>query len=734
MDFKELKRKIRKKNQSPMNNRKKVGILLFATSIGLFFLFATRMIYVVAGGHIAGTSLEKKTSELYRGEEVVKAKRGTIYDRNGVAIAEDAASYSIYAILSESYTSNGEKLYAQQKDFKKIAQILKAHLAIKPKTSLKILNDGMNDDGTSKYYQVEFGAAGQNISEEIKHNIQAQMDREHVKGLYFTEHVDRMYPNGEFASHFIGYATPDKHEVLKGKMGLEQAYDDVLKGKDGKIVYQKDNTQKPLPGTVAEEKEAVNGEDIYTTLDAGLQSYLETLMDKVNKETQPKEMTAMLMQAKSGEILAMSQRPTFNPETKAGLGSNGSWRNFLIQDSYEPGSTMKVFTTSAAVNEGIFDENETFVSGKIKVGDATINDHDFGAKGVLTMRQALSWSSNVGMVMQEERLGNKWREYMKKFGFGQSTYSGLPGEVKGSLPTSNMVDEAMSSYGQAIGVTNFQMMRAYTAIANDGKMLQPHYIKKTVDPTTKKTIETKPETVGEPITAETAETVRDYMRDVIESENYGSAYGLYKVPGYHISGKTGTAQIAENGRYLTGDTNYIYSIALMLPSENPEYILYLTLKQPTKTPGGSLAKIANPLLGRAMEFEEDPTTDSTKQKKAKEDEEQIKVEDYRQLAASKAASDANKRGLSAVVVGNGKKVLKQSSKPGEKAMANERLILITDGKKTMPDVSGWSKSDILKLANLLGIEVSFKGEGYATKQNIEPFAEIGKKKLNITLD
>lgn len=728
MSFKRLKRKIRKKNLTPMNNRKKVGVILFATSIGLFFLFAVRMIYVVAGGHVAGTSLKAKTEELYHGGEEIKAKRGTIFDRNGEVIAEDATSYSIYAILSESYVKGNEKLYAQEKNFDDLASILNKYLGIKEKSALKTLKSGLNSDGTSKYYQVEFGNKGKNISEETKQNIEDAMKKDKVKGLYFTEHTDRMYPNGNFASHFIGYAQPEKKESLVGVMGVEAAYDDVLKGKNGKIVYQKDENQRPIPGSVAEEKKAVNGEDIYTTLDAGLQSYLETLMDKVNSEAKPTEMTAMLMQAKTGDILAMSQRPTFNPETKEGLGEQDAWRNFLVEDSYEPGSTMKVFTTSAAVNEGIFNENESYVSGKIQVADATINDWDLGKKGILTMRQALSWSSNVGMVKLEERLGDRWPEYVKRFGFGQSTYSGLPGETKGTLPTSNIVDQAMSSYGQAIGVTNFQMMRGFTAVANDGKMLQPHYIEKVSNPNTGKEIITKPEVVGEPITAETAQKVREYMRDTVESENYGSAYDQYKVPGYHISAKTGTAQIAEGGRYLTGDTNYIYSIALMIPSEDPEYILYLTMKQPQEKQEGILGEIANPLLSRVMEFQNTENDSSDEESNTK-----VTVEDYRNLSTSKAAADANKRGLTAVVVGDGDKVIQQSAKPGEKVMANEHLILLTDGKKEMPDVRGWSKADILKLTNLLDIEVSFKGDGYCTKQSIAPYAEVSKKKLKITL-
>ena len=727
-----LKNKIRrfmeKKNLNPMNNRKKVGIILFATSIGLFFLFAVRFSYIVIGGHVAGTSLAEKTKQLYQGSEVVKAKRGTIYDRNGVALAEDASSYSIKAILSKTYTSGDKKLYVEEKNFDKIAEILHKNLSIDKKDALNILEDGAKKE----LYQVEFGSYGKNISQETKQNIEAHMKKEGIAGLYFVDHQARMYPNGVFSSHFIGYAVPDKDENgLVGKLGLESAYNDILSGKDGKIIYQKDNFQNPLPGTVAEEEKAVDGQDIYTTLDSRLQSYLETLMDQVNEEYQPEELTAVLMKAKTGEILAMGQRPTFNPETMEGLtGEDAIWRNFLVQDSYEPGSTMKVFTTAAAIEEGEFNENETFQSGKIQVEDATINDHDFGEKGVLTMRQALSWSSNVGMVILEQRLGGRWYNYLQKLGFGQSTHSGLDDEVNGALPTSNIVDRAMSAYGQAVGVTNFQMMKAFTSIANNGTMIQPRYISKVVDPQTGEERTTQTEVLGQPFSKETTEKVREYMRDVVESENYGSAYGVYSVPGYNVSAKTGTAQIAsDTGGYQTGDTAYLYSIVEMVPSEDPDYVLYLTMKHPKTYDRMALAKIANPLMKRAMDFKETEEDTDTETKTEK-----VSVADYRNLEADVAAADAQKSGLQPVVIGNGKKVQKQSTANGDQLISGEKLILYTGGDKLMPDVTGWSKADIMKLGKILGIEVSFDGDGYCVKQELAPYEKITKEKLNFTLE
>ncbi|MEI5994860.1 peptidoglycan D,D-transpeptidase FtsI family protein [Candidatus Enterococcus mansonii] len=604
-----IKNFVKKKNLNPMNNRKKVGIILFATSIGLFFLFAFRLTYIVAVGKVAGVSLPEKTANLYQGSDVVKAKRGAILDRNGEVIAEDATSYSIYAILSETYLGEeNKKLYAQKKDFQLLAEILDRNTELSKDEALKFLNSGINDDGTVKF-QVEFGTKGKNITLETRQKIEEELKKNKVAGLYFEGHPARIYPNGIFSSHFIGYTdmadASDDSKGLVGKMGLEESYNDVLSGQDGKIDYEKDVYGNPLPGTVASEKKAVDGKDIYTTLDSRIQSRLETLLDPVVEEFKPENMTAMLMKAKTGEILAMSQRPSFNPETKEGLGKDTPWRNILVEDKFEPGSTMKLFTAAAAIQEGKFNPNATFVypAGGYKLDDRTVNDHDYGAVGPLTFRQAISWSSNVGMLTLEQQMGgDKWKEYLEKFGFGKSTNSGLAGESAGELPGDNWVDQAMSSFGQAVSVTDFQMMQAYTAIANDGSMIKPQYISKIVDKNTGEEKVTQAQKVGQPvITPQAASDIRTYMIDTVEDPNYGIAYDVYKVPGYHVSAKTGTAQITGENGYMAGLTDYTYSVVEMVPADNPEYILYLTMKKPQTYTREALARVANPLMQVVMD-------------------------------------------------------------------------------------------------------------------------------------
>ncbi len=288
----------------------------------------------------------------------------------------------------------------------------------------------------------------------------------------------------------------------------------------------------------------------------------------------------------------------------------------------------------------------------------------------------------------------------------------------------------MTSFGQAIGVTNFQMMQAFTSVANNGTMLKPQFISKIVDGNTGEETVTQPEEVGHPITAEAATKVREYMRDVVESENYGSAYGVYELPGYNISAKTGTAQVADptTGKYLSGGTNYLYSVVLMFPSEEPEYILYLTIKLPEKHESTVLGEIANPLMKRVMDLKNSALEDSTTSGS------ETTVGDYRNLDTESAATDVQKSGLTPVVIGDGEKVIAQSVDSGTSIMPGGRVLLITDSDKYyMPDTTSWSKADLIKFGSLLNVDVSFEGDGYCTKQSVEPYTELSGQSIKFTL-
>lgn len=597
------------------NNRKDSAFILIGVISCLAILVMGRLIYIEARQQINGVSLDKKTQELYQGHEQILAKRGTIFDRNGNPIAEDATSYSVYGVLDRNYIGmNEQKLYVQPQYVDDIADILNQYLGLKKSFVEKQLSQS-----PSKVKQVEFGTKGSGISLETKDKIEKALKKKNIKGIYFNPHPDRIYPNGVFASHLIGYTTleneKDESQGLQGVMGIEAAFNKELAGTNGEEYFQRDVNGNPIPGTVVVTKKAKNGDNIYTTLDFNLEIYLESLMTQVDKKYSPESMTAVLVQAKTGQILAASQRPTFNPETKAGLTSstkNGAqWRNLLVQDAFEPGSVMKIFTVAAAIQTGHFNPNATYNAGSINVDGTVIRDWDYNNPKVLTYAQALAHSSNVGMIRLEEMMGNEWQVYLQKFGFTKSTNSGLPGEVNGSLQNSTSVDRAMTAYGQAVAVTNFQMIRAITAIANEGKMLKPQYIKKIVNPNTGKVTKTKTEVVGHPITKSTAEEVLQVMRQTVEDKQLGTGTD-YALNGYQSSVKTGTAQIFENGAYSSASNNngdFLYSMVQIAPTEDPEYFIYMTMKRPhipphsKETPTKVMASVTTPLMERALSLD-----------------------------------------------------------------------------------------------------------------------------------
>lgn len=598
------------KHKNPVTNRKKVGRILFFFAIGVFLLFSFRFIYIISIGKVGDVSLDEKTENHFQGSSIVQAKRGAILDRNGNPIATDATSYSVYGVLDKKYKQGNKELYVHAEDIGKIADILNQYIGLDKSYVTEQLSQKLN--------RIEFGNKGKGISLEKKTAIENALKKENITGIYFDAHPARIYPNGVFASYLIGYADlvdkDDESKGLVGKMGIEQAYNKILSGTSGEEVYQKDSKGNPVPGTVVEVKKAVDGADIYTTLDSNLQLELEDLMNQTFEETQAENVTAMLVDAKNGEILAAGQRPSFNPETREGLeakedGQEPLWRNLLVEDPFEPGSTMKVFTVAAALNQGVFDENATYQAGTMDLYDAKINDFDYEKVGrhQLTYRQALAHSSNVGMVKLEQAMGGEvWMDYLKKFGFAQTTDSKLPSENSGQLPTSNIVDTAMSAYGQAISVTDFQMVQGFTAITNGGNMLRPQYIDKIKYPDGKeKKIEKK--VVGQPVSEQAANKTLEMMKDTVEDAYYGTGYNVYNLDGYQVSAKTGTAQIAENGVYTNGRLDYLYSVVQIAPTENPKYIMYVTLKKPQVTPTGSpameVAKISNQLLKKALDLD-----------------------------------------------------------------------------------------------------------------------------------
>ncbi|MCL0312422.1 penicillin-binding protein [Apilactobacillus sp. TMW 2.2459] len=692
-------------------NRSIVGRCLFLLCTGVFLVIALRFTYIAVFKKVNNVNLSEQAKELYTKTNVIRAKRGTIYDSSGQPLAEDSNTYNIYVMLYKSDAqkdANGRPLYVTNKD--KVAKALSKNLPISYKKVMKIISN-------KKAFQVEIGAAGKNISITTKNKI----DKYNVTGIHFEQQQSRLYPNGIFASHIIGYASGNSDDNLVGQMGIEKRFNNLLTGKNGLIHIQKDYNGVQLPNTKAKGVKAKNGNNVYTTLDYRLQSLLETEMSNVNAEVHPSTMNAILMNAKTGNILAASQRPTFNATNMEGIGN--IWRNTLWQDSYEPGSTMKIFTMASSINSGHYNGDDTYLSGRYAIDGKIVPDWNTNGWGRITYDKGFALSSNVAMAHLEQQMGSKtWSDYINRFKFLKSTNSGFDGEQTGSMQFQYPIEQANTAFGQGIQVTALQMIQALSSIANNGYMLKPQFISKIDNPNNDKVIKKyNKQVVGRPISSSTAKKVIKHMEDVVYKP-----YGIgsdYKIPGYKIAAKTGTAQVSD-GRsgYASGDDSYLYSVAGIAPANNPKYILYITMKQPkltgTKTPTQLMAQIFNPVMKLALEEDVNANNSSNG-----------KIPDVSSMNLDKAKSILTSNNYKYAVLGNGNQVIDQSISAGQIISKARKVILMTDGVKTMNNLKNWSKYDVYTYCHMAGIKLNAVGDGYAYKQSLSPGELItnGKK-------
>ena len=562
---------------------------------------------------------------------------------------------------------------------------------------------------------------------------------------------------------FIGLAQlqEDKegNKTLKGTSGMEQALDRILAGQNGIVTYEKDRNGNVVPGSEKVSVQAEDGKDVYTTLSADLQTYLETRMNAFQEKVKGKFVNATLVSAKTGEILATSQRPTYNADTKEGLNEKnlGNWNTMLYQGQYEPGSTMKVMTLASAIDNGSFNPNDTFDSREYKVMDATIRDWDvnmgISEGGTLTFAQGFTYSSNVGMTILEQKMGNdKWLDYLSKFKFGLPTRFGMGNETYGSLPGDNYVTIAMSSFGQGIGVTQVQMLRAFSSVANDGVMVEPKFINAIHDPKTNTARKTATEIIGNPVSEKAAQTTRDYMVQVGTDPYKGTlnvgGEPVIQVAGQNVAVKSGTAQIASENGYLEGENDNIYSVVAMTPAENPEFIMYVTVQQPEeKFQPIFWQEVVNPVLEEAVALKDslNLTTEATPALETVTEETSYKMPSVEeltkqlglkhQISPGGLADELSRNLVQPIVLGTGGKIKKVSVKEGKNLKANQQVLILSDDLDSLPDMYGWTKANVERFAKWQDIEVTFKGEGSkVVKQSEKTNTSLKNlKKITITM-
>ena len=745
-----------KKRKLPDQNRRQVAKNLSLLSILVFFIFLINFAVIIGTDSKFGKNLSELSHQVHQKTEIVPAKRGTIYDRNGAVIAEDATTYNVYAIIDKTYKSaKGEVLYVEESQYNQVADVFNRYLGMEKDYVVQQLSQ-------KKLNQVSFGAAGNDISYSNMDAIRSELEAANIKGVDFTTSPNRSYKNGTFASQFIGQAQliEDKegNKTLQGTTGIEKSLDRILGGQDGVVTYEKDRNGNIVPGSDKVAVKTEDGKDVYTTLSAELQTYLETRMDVFQEKVKGKYVSATLVSAKTGEILATTQRPTYNADTKEGLDIKNlrTWNTILYQDQYEPGSTMKVMLLASAIDHGTFPAyNEVYYSNELQVKDATIRDWDVNmglSEGrYMNIAQGFAYSSNVGMTRLEQKMGNAvWMDYLTRFKFSLPTRFGMGNEAYGGLP-GDYVSQAMSSFGQGISVTQTQMLRAFSAIANDGEMLEPKFISAIYDGKHETARKSQREIVGNPVPASVAQQTRNYMITVGTDPQFGTLYSsegpIIQVAGQNVAVKSGTAQIATANGYLDGENNNINSIVVMTPAEDPDFIMYVTVQQPEVSfSPKSWQELVNPVLEDAVALKDElnlVTETKALDGVTKEDtykmpsaESLSKELNLKQTISPGGFADELRRNLiQPVVLGTGKNIKKMSVSAGTKLKANEQVLLLTDDLDSVPDMYGWTKENVDKFAEWTGIEITYKGEGSrVSKQNVKVETALKKtKKITITL-
>ena len=388
--------------------------------------------------------------------------------------------------------------------------------------------------------QVQFGSAGTKIPLAKMEKIKKDAENAGLVEIGFTPNLTRSYPEPNYASQFVGIAslkTPgDSASGLVGINGLEASFNDILSGTNGEETYEKDRYGRPLPGTTTVSKQVKNGQDLYTTLDARLQGNLESLMNTAVEKSGGQQLSATLMDAHTGDILATTQRPTItadNYNDKAAREQPHFTENsMLYQSQFEPGSVMKTFLMASALDSNKVDLNASYYR-RVNLYDVVINDWDanesedgtFKLPSTVTFAQGFMMSSNAGMTRIVQNMGSDlWDSYLRRFKFGVPTRIGMGGEQFGALPDDNPVSQIQSSFGQGISTTQIQLLRGWTSFANKGEMLEPHVVSKIVDKDKNTYLESQAEVVGRPVSEDATNKTKELMVGVNTDPTWGTSY------------------------------------------------------------------------------------------------------------------------------------------------------------------------------------------------------------------
>lgn len=580
----------------------------------------------------------------------ISADRGKIVDRNGKVLADNITTTSLVVIPNQIT----DKEYAA-----------------------KVLSDilGSNYDDMLKHVSKKTSIErvhpeGRRLSYEVAEKIDALK----IDGVYLVKESKRYYPYGNLLSHVLGYVGIDN----QGLSGLELYYDDYLTGEDGSIKYFSDGKGHKLE--LAEIYEApTSGIILELTIDLDLQLAVENELDNVVSKYNPDSVIAIAMNPKNGEILAMASRPNFDSNNYQDYSAEVINRNLPIWKTFEPGSTMKISTYAAAINEGLINifEDKFTDSGSINVDGVTLHCWKHGGHGTQTYLEIIENSCNTGFIRLGQMLKKeKLMSYIKKFGFGTKTGIDLNGEGTGilfNLDKMGNVELATTSFGQGISVTPIQQVQAVSAIINGGTLYSPFLVKNYLEPETNTLLKSaSAKNKGTVIKKETSDLVKYALESVVAK---GSGHNAY-IENYRIGGKTGTAQIVKNGVYSKSE--YILSFIGFMPADDPEIVVYVAVegaKGVVQYGGTVAAPIARNIFLSAIDILDiSPSSEGIPKEYTWLDQKYVVVPDVVGMNIDDAKKEL--KGFKIEYSGEGDTVIYESPKAGMYAKENGTIVLM----------------------------------------------------------
>ncbi len=704
----------------------RINAIFICVVVFIFLCLIFKLVYIGTGNiKVKDTSLADFASARQTIKKTVHAKRGSIYSSSGEVLAKDVNSYTVIAYLSSSRTKDPKKPH-HVVDKEGTAQALSPYINMSEKRILEILNtqvdscDEYNNCTKVSPYQVELGPGGRGITELVKE----QIDDLDLPGIDFIASTKRYYPNGNFLSYTLGYVKKDeKTGESFGEMGTELFFNDELTGDNGYIEYQCDLQGYQITNAPAVEKKQVSGNDIYLTIDDNVQMYAQQAANTLAL-SKPEWAIVGVMDAKTGAILGVGTSPSFNNNTL----EIKSYYDPFVSYTYEPGSTMKIFSFLASMENGKYNGKSTYQSGRIKVDDATIKDWNGYGWGTITYDEGFMGSSNVAATKLALSLGRaKLKDFYTNLGFGQKTGITLPNEQVGDIDFRYGTEIASASFGQGISVNAVQMMQALTVIANKGTMLKPYIVSKIVDGETGEVItENKREEVRKVASEDNVNHMIDLMRGVIDGRASMSTGKKYYLKGYDLIGKTGTAEIASSsGGYLKG--TYVRSFAGLFPGKDPQVIVYVAAsKMHNSSYLYSSVKDLVRDVGTYLNIYGEEINDY---------ESTVTLKSYINKPVEGVKAELEELKLKPIIIGNGEKVIEQYPSSNTSLNLNNKVFLRTNGDEyKMPNIKGWSRSEVTTLANMLNLNTSFIGYGYVVKSSIKEGDSIESDTLEVELE